>query len=157
MANPRYSEHPTERALRRCVLAILLFGTVGTLAELLLLEHYEEWWQRVPLLLLGVAAPLIAWCALFPSARALKSLRGLMLLFVVAGALGVYQHYTGNAEFELEMYPSRAGLELFWESLKGATPALAPASLSWLGLIGLAYVVRHPALAAGPVEPPRNS
>jgi len=68
-----------------------------------------------------------------------------MLTFVVVGVLGVYQHYTGNAEFELEMYPSRAGLELFRESLKGATPTLAPASLSWIGLIGLAFAFRHPA------------
>lgn len=148
MTDVRDAEHRTTRVLRSLLLAVLLFGVLGTLAELYLLEHYEDWWQLVPLLLLGVAAPVIARCWALPSAATLRALQGLMLLFVIAGALGVYQHYTGNAEFELEMYPSRAGFELFWESLKGATPALAPASLSWLGLIGLAYSFRHPALTA---------
>lgn len=143
------AEHRTTRLLRRLVLAVLLYGVLGTLAELYLLGHHEEWWQLVPLLLLGVAAPLIARCWALPSAATLRALQGLMLLFVIAGALGVYQHYTVNAEFEIEMYPSRAGFELFWESLKGATPALAPASLSWLGLVGLACTFRHPALLRG--------
>lgn len=148
MTDVRDAEHRTTRALRSLLLAVLLFGVLGTLAELYLLEHYEDWRQLVPLLLLGVAAPVIARCWAIPSAATLRALQGLMLLLVIVGALGVYQHYTGNAEFELEMYPSRAGFELFWESLKGATPTLAPASLSWLGLIGLAYSFRHPALTA---------
>ncbi len=149
MTDVRDAEHRTTRVLRSLLLAFLLFGVLGTLAELYLLEHYEDWWQLVPLLLLGVAAPVIARCCwALPSAATLRALQGLMLPLIIAGALGVYQHYTGNAEFELEMYPSRAGFELFWESLKGATPALAPASLSWLGLIGLAYSFRHPALTA---------
>ena len=131
--------------LRTLLLAVLLLGVLGTLAELYLLEHYEELWQMAPLTLLAASIPLIVRCAVSPSPVAMRALRGLMLLFVTGGALGVYQHYAGNVEFELEMYPSRAGLELFWESLKGATPALAPASLSWLGLVGLAYSFRHPA------------
>ncbi len=146
MTDRRNAEHRTTRVLRGLLLAVLLYGILGMLAELYLLEHYEEWWQLVPLLLLGVAVPAIALCWARPSPATLRALQGLMLVFVMAGALGVYQHYTGNAEFELEMYPSRAGFELFWESLKGATPALAPASLSWLGLIGLAYCYRHPGL-----------
>ena len=80
-----------------------------------------------------------------PSAAAVRALRLLMLLFVFAGLLGVYHHYGGNVEFELEIYPDMSGFELFLASLQGATPALAPASLSWLGLIGLAYGFRHPA------------
>ena len=145
MTDSRDAERRRTPVLRSLLLAILLFGVLGTLAELYLLGHYEEWWQFVPVLLLGIAAPLIVLCWAIPSPATLRALQGLMLLFVVAGALGVYQHYTGNVEFELEMYPSRAGFELFWESLQGATPALAPASLSWLGLIGLAYTFLHPA------------
>jgi len=149
MTDRRNPEHRTTRVLRGLLLAVLLYGILGMLAELYLLEHYEEWWQLVPLLLLGVAVPVIGLGWARPSPATLRALQGLMLVFVMAGALGVYQHYSGNAEFELEMYPSRAGFELFWESLKGATPALAPASLSWLGLIGLAYCYRHPALRSG--------
>ncbi len=144
MVKQHASGHRTTRLLRRGLLAVLLLGVLGTAADLLLLEHYEEWWQRVPLVLLGIAAPIIVWCVAGPSAAALRSLRAVMSLFILAGVVGVYLHYVGNAEFELEMYPSRAGFELFWESLKGATPALAPASLVWLGLVGLACGFRHP-------------
>jgi hypothetical protein len=42
-------------------------------------------------------------------------------------------------EFELEMYPGLSGLELFREAMKGATPALAPGTMTILGLLGLAY------------------
>ena len=148
MTDVRDAEHRTTRALRSLLLAVLLFGVLGTLAELYLLEHYEDWWQLVPLLLLGVAAPVIARCWAVPSAATLRVLQGLMLLLVIVGALGVYQHYSGNAEFELEMYPSRAGFELFWESLKGATPALAPGTMTMFGLLGLATTFRHPGLAS---------
>jgi hypothetical protein len=137
-------EHFALGMLRRALLTILLFGVLGMAAELYLLDHYEEWWQLAPLVLLGLSVPAIVWLAARPSAAALGALRTLMALFVVAGVIGVYLHYSGNAEFELEMYPGRAGFELFWESLKGATPALAPASLAWLGLLGLAYGYRHP-------------
>jgi len=145
MSEPDGREHPPLRVLRGFLFAVLLLGVLGTLAELYLLEHYEEWWQFVPLVLLGVSAPVIALCWARPSPATLRAMQGFMLLLVIAGALGVYQHYTGNAEFELEMYPSRAGFELLWESLKGATPTLAPASMSWLGLVGLALSLRHPA------------
>jgi hypothetical protein len=140
----------TDTRLRSRLLAILFIGVIGTLAELLLLEHYEEWWQLTPLTLLGLSIPLIVLCWARPSPATVKTLRGLMLLFVIGGMIGVYRHYVGNAEFELEMYPGRAGFELFWESLTGATPALAPGSLALLGLIGLAYAYRHPAVSAGP-------
>jgi len=128
------------------LLAILTIGVIGTLTELGLLEHYEEPWQLVPVTLLSLSIAGIAWCWARPSPRALRTLQVLMTLFVVAGLIGVYRHYSGNVEFELEMYPSRAGFELFWEAIKGATPVLAPASLSWLGLLGLAYTFHHPVL-----------
>ncbi len=145
MPAPPEAERGTANALRGFLLAVLILGVLGTLAELYLLEHFEQWWQVTPLVLLGISTPLIVLCAAHPSPAVLSAMRALMLTFVVVGVLGVYQHYTGNAEFELEMYPSRAGLELFRESLKGATPTLAPASLSWIGLIGLAFTFRHPA------------
>ena len=70
----------------------------------------------------------------------------LMVLFLGAGILGVGLHYQGNNEFELEMYPSLAGVELLSKALTGATPVLAPGSMSLLGVIGLALTYRHPLL-----------
>lgn len=133
-------------SLRRLLLPILAIGMIGTLTELGLLEHYEKAWQLVPVTLLSLAIPVVGWCWVRPSTAALRTLQVLMTAFVVAGLIGVYRHYSGNVEFELEMYPSRAGVELFWEAIKGATPVLAPASLSWFGLLGLAYTFHHPVL-----------
>ncbi len=148
MAEVNGAEHRTVRTLRVLILSVLLIGMLGTFAELYLLEHTEDWWQLIPLYLLGLGPFAVVWSMLQPLPASLRSLQALMVLYVLAGLLGTYQHYTGNAEFELEMYPSRAGFELFWESLKGATPALAPGTMTMLGLLGLASSFRHPQLAS---------
>jgi hypothetical protein len=70
-----------------------------------------------------------------------------MVLSLVSGVLGAWLHYRGNVEFELEMEPALRGLTLFWRAMRGATPALAPGTMIQLGLVGLAYTFRHPALA----------
>ena len=130
--------------IRRLLIALFVFGVVGTGAELILLEHTEDIWQWTPIVLLAVSVPL-AGSLWFVSARWLiRSFRGIMVLFVASGALGLYQHYQGNVEFELEMYPSMSGFELVWEALKGATPSLAPGTMMLLGMLGLIYTFRHP-------------
>ena len=68
---------------------------------------------------------------------------------VVSGAVGVWLHYRGNVEFELEMYPSMQGIELVQKTLTGATPVLAPGSMTLLGLIGLTHSYRHPCIHGG--------
>lgn len=135
------------RNVRRILLAALWLGTSGTLVELVLLEHYEEWRQLIPLGLLAAGILLLVWNAVDRRAAPLRALQGLMLLFALAGTAGVLLHYQGNAAFELEMYPDRSGFELFRESMTGATPALAPGTLVQLALVGLAYTYRHPRLA----------
>jgi hypothetical protein len=77
-----------------------------------------------------------------------------MALCLIAGALGVYLHYRGNVEFELEREPTLSGLALLWEAVRGATPALAPGALAQLGLLGLLYAHRHPLLSDPPSGPP---
>lgn len=140
-------EAPTAAALRRALLGILTVGVLGTLGELYLIGHFDQWWQVVPVAALGLALPLIAICWVAPRAVVLRTLQGLMLAFVLIGVAGVYQHYSGNAEFEREIFPDLAGWELFWDALQGATPALAPGTMSLLGLTGLAFGFRHPRLA----------
>lgn len=140
--------------LRRLLLGILLIGMLGTAAELLLLEHTESATQWIPLAALGVGLASGTLVAVRPRRATLRLLRAVMILFVLTGGLGVYLHYRGNVEFEREMYPSMEGFELFWSSVKGATPALAPAAMAWFGLVGIAFTVRHPRMRAdGPVEP----
>lgn len=133
-------------ALRRALLALVCLGAGGLTLDLLLLEHFESPWQWAPLVLLAGVLGLGARLVRRPSGGAVRLFRGLMVLCVAAGGLGVYLHYRGNVEFELEREPLRGGLALFWEAIRGATPALAPAALSQLGLLGLVYTFRHPAL-----------
>ena len=129
------------------LLFILLLGITGTASELLLLEHYEDRWQLVPLALFALALLVFAWHGLSRGAASIRALRVVMTLFLISGGLGVYLHYRGNVEFELEMYPDRSGLTLFREAMSGATPALAPGTMVLLGLIGLVYAHQHPRLA----------
>jgi len=140
----------TVAALRRVLLALVFLGAGGLALELLLLEHFESAWQWTPIVLLGGVLAATAALAWRPSAGAVRLFRGLMALCVFAGLVGVYLHYRGNVEFELEREPLRRGVTLFWAAIRGATPALAPASLSQLGLLGLACTFRHPALGHSP-------
>ena len=62
---------------------------------------------------------------------------------------GFVLHFKGNLEFELERDSGLAGIALVWKVLRGATPALAPGALVQLGLLGLVFTHRHPALDRG--------
>jgi hypothetical protein len=84
----------------------LLVSLAGTLAELLLLEHFEDAWQWAPIVLVAAVLVTLGWHALERGPVSLNVLRVLMVLCVVSGVLGVLLHYKGNVEFELEMYPT---------------------------------------------------
>lgn len=122
----------------RLLLAIFGFGLLGTAAELLLLEHYEDALQLIPLglIVLGVAVAVWLWTS--GSERAARALRATIALFALSGIVGLILHYRGNVEFERERAPELQGLALFWEAIRGATPALAPGSMILLAAIGYA-------------------
>ena len=122
--------------IRRLLLALLAAGTIATGLDLLLLGHYEEFTQIIPLVLLAAGFAVAAW-HLASAHASVSALRGLMMAFVLGGGLGVGLHYNGNAEFELEMYPELAGTELIGKTLTGATPVFAPGTMALLGAIGL--------------------
>jgi hypothetical protein len=133
-------EAATLVVIRRVLLAILLIGIVGTTIELLLLKHTEEGTQLIPLVLLGLALLAVVWHIARPSPGSMLTLQLLMVLFVAAGLIGMVLHYQANVEFQLEMDKSLSGMPLFWKAVAAKTPpALAPGTLSQLGLIGLAY------------------
>lgn len=127
---------------------MFLIGSLGAGAELLLLEHTEDVWQKLPLVLIAIGCMWL--CVLTVSARSagVRVFQVAMGLFVASGVAGILLHYQGNVEFELELQPGASGLELFWEAMKGATPALAPGTMILLGALGLAYTYHHPALVA---------
>ena len=131
-------------------MGVLVLAFVGLGAELLLIGHTEEWTQVVPLVALGLGLVGTVLVAARASRLTVQLFRLVMSLFIIAGVVGVVLHYLGNAEFELEMRSSMAGFELIWNSLTGATPALAPGSLIPLGLVGLIAAYRHPATNPDP-------
>ena len=138
--------------LRRGLLLIFVLGTVGLGTELLLLDHFEEWRQQVPLVLLALGLVLLAIRLFYRSAIILRLFRLTMLAFVLGGIVGLWFHLSSNMEFELEMYPTLTGLELLSKALSGAMPALAPGALVQLGLIGFLYTYHHPALIREPTK-----
>lgn len=127
-------------AMRRFLLLTLIAGIAGMGLELLFIGHVEDRLQLVPVVLLAGGLAAVAWHAARPSRTSVRAVRGLMALFAVSGLLGVGLHYRGNHEFEREMYPSMAGIELVRKTLTGATPVLAPGSMALLGLVGIAAV-----------------
>ncbi|MEP6915967.1 MAG: hypothetical protein ABJC89_09975 [Acidobacteriota bacterium] len=140
-----YDEAPTLRTVRRILLLVLMVGMVGTATELLLLKHDEEPLQLVPLVLLAAAMGAAIWQAVRPGRASLTSLQIVMLLFILAGGLGVYFHFVANVAFQREVDPSIAGAALFWKAIAAKTPpALAPGAMVQMGLIGLAYTYQHP-------------
>lgn len=134
-------------SLRQLVLALVFTGIVGLEVELALLRHAESTQQWIPhvALLIGLVSTVAVHVR--PGLATLRSFQAVMLIFLVVGALGVYLHVHGNVEFALERDPSLTGGSLIWKALRGATPALAPGALAQLGLLGLLYSYRHPALA----------
>jgi hypothetical protein len=145
--------------LRQLLLSLLVFSIAGTVVELFLLGHTESVWQWMPIVLLGIG--MIATIAVLvkPGWASITSLRAIMLFFVASGLVGLYLHYRGNVEFELEMRPGLHGLDLFRRAISGATPSLAPGTMTQFGLLGLALTYRHPSMrrSDGPSPQPENS
>lgn len=134
-------------------MAAFVAGAAGAGAELLLLKHSEDAWQLMPLVVIPAGLVALTWDALRGTLASLRLFQLTMALYIAAGALGIVLHYRSNQEFELEMYPAIAGTELFWETMTGAIPALAPGSLIPIGLMGLAYAyLRLPRGASTPKE-----
>jgi uncharacterized membrane protein len=128
--------------LRLWILAVLVLGLIGTVMELIFLEHYEEPLQFVPLVLIAAAVAVLVWHATRRDSPSLDALVVVMVLFVLAGFAGMAAHFHGSAEYQLELDPSIGTLELIAKILRAkAPPLLAPGMMIQLGLLGLAYAL----------------
>ncbi|MDF2772611.1 MAG: hypothetical protein K0S86_2105 [Geminicoccaceae bacterium] len=151
--NPAQTPADTLRILRRFVLGLFAIGIVGTAADLLLTGHVEDAWQIAPLGLFAASALVIGWHLARGGRLSIRTHQAMMSLFILSGFIGTFLHYRANIEFEMEMYPGLAGFELFWKAIQGASPpSLAPGTMIALGLLGLMYAYRHPALDTEPPE-----
>lgn len=114
------------KSLRRGMLGLVALGTAGVCAELVILEHYTDWNQLIPLVVAGFGLLVAIWIALIPGLPALRVWQFAMLLFVGTGIIGVTMHFDVVSE---TVDP----------------PLLAPGLFVQLGLLGLLYTFRHPA------------
>lgn len=127
----------TLERMRRMLFGVLLSGMAGVAAELLLTSHTEDAWQWAPLILIFAAFPLTLLVAWRRAPTALAAMRGLMALFIAAGALGTWFHYESNAEFVAELSPGLGGVAFLAEAFTRPTPPpLAPGAMIMLGLLG---------------------
>jgi len=134
-------------AIRRLLLAIVVAGLVGSGVELVLLEHYEDSWQLVPLFFIAVEILVIMAHVVVGGAGTVRLIRATMGMLIVIGLIGVVLHYRGNLEFQLEMDATQSRWQLFVKAIHAKTPpALAPGVMAQLGLLGLLYTYRHPSL-----------
>src|SRR5262245_55744533 len=101
--------------IRRVILGVLLLGMTGLLTELVLLAHYTDFKQQIPLALLGLGISIIVLDLLRPREWTRLILQFSMVFFIAAGLLGVVFHYQGSSAFQLESDPSLSGTRLMWK------------------------------------------
>ena len=148
------TETSTVSVIRSILLGILILGMLGTGTELLLIKHTEDFKQWVPLVLILSSLCILAWYGVVGGRLSMRLFQVTMAAFIGAGLAGFYLHYQGAVEFKLESNPSLTGSALFWEAMRGkAPPPLAPGIMIQLGLIGLAYAYRHPAMSSSTSDP----
>ena len=147
------SPERTLQSLRSLLLGLVLLGAVGLGAELVLLEHWEEGPQRIPMVLLALTSigAVATWVR--PGPRVLRAFRVVLVLTVISGLLGTFYHFLSNAQLERELSPDRPAGVIFRAALGGGTPTLAPGAMIQLGLLGLLAVFRHPGRSASDPRP----
>jgi hypothetical protein len=119
---------------------------IGTLLELLLINHTESAVQLIPFVLCGVGLLSLSLALLRPRRAVLLTLRGCMIIIVAGGLFGVYEHISNNSAFLLEIQPNATSAEVFSKALGGANPLLAPAMLVLAAVLALTATYFHPAL-----------
>ena len=133
--------------MRRLMLLLLTVAMIGTAADLMLLDHHEDFWQIVPLGVIALGIVAVVLSTVKGGVGPVMLMRVTMALFICSGFVGMGLHYIGNNEFQLEMDPGLRGWSLFVKAITSkAPPALAPATMIQMGLLGLLYTYQHPAL-----------
>src|SRR6185295_17611821 len=109
-------------------------------------DHYQDYWQMIPLALFGVGAITLIGHVAVENPVTLRAFQAAMLLLMLGGGAGIVFHAQASAGFhgELDWQNQR------WHALdvvlhSKVPPSLAPGALVQMGLIGLAATYRHPA------------
>ena len=135
-----YADSMVLERLRLWIVGIIVLGLIGTMTELVLLEHDEKALQFVPLVLMVLGAVTLAWHAAAKGTASLRALEIVMGLFVLSGFAGMAAHFNGSMEYQLELNPDLSMAELLDKIIHAkAPPLLAPGMMIQMGLLGLAY------------------
>lgn len=134
-----YTMQRANPKVNRLLVLTLVFMAMGTLAELILIDHYEDFWQLIPIVLIAMSLLVFVFLKWWPSKSIVLLFRVLMVSCILSGFLGTWLHINVNMEFEAELHSTASSWSLFTKSLSGALPALAPGSMIVFGLIGFIY------------------
>ena len=114
---------------------------VGTVVELLMIEHSGSWIQLIPIVSasMGLILAMVALRDLSSPVgfRHGRMFRGFMLALIVISLIGVFQHVRANYLFAREIKPANGVVEAFLEALTGASPLLSSGILALAGACGL--------------------
>ena len=142
-------DSPTLAVIRRIILGLVALGTTGMTVELLLVGHFEDANQLIPLVVAAFGLVTLLWVFVTGQVVALRTFQFAMLLYAGAGAIGITLHYKANVALQLEADPTLTGVALLKKVVTAAAPpALAPGLMVQLALLGLSYTYRHPSLTA---------
>ena len=142
-------ELPTLSKIRTFLLLVIAGGTVAMAVDLLLIGHYEDSNQLIPLAVGAVGLLVMLAVATRPGVTTIRVMQFVMLCFIGTGVIGVTLHFQANAEFQREIDPAISTRDLVWKVVEAtAPPALSPGVLVQLGLLGLVYTYKHPAVGA---------
>ena len=80
--------------------------------ELLLVGHYEDANQLIPLVVATLGLVTVLWVSLSAHIAALRAFQFVMLVYAGSGIIGVTLHYKANVALQLEADPSLHGAAL---------------------------------------------
>ncbi len=167
---PDVTSNAEASLLHRCLIALSALAAGGTAFELVLLRHWDNGLELIPLVSLAALGAAIAILVTGRGRRgAVRTARVIAAVVATSGAIGVLIHVRSTYEAApldfrySDSWPTTAE-PVRW--LLAATdtvapsPTLAPAALTFAALALLAATLRHPALAGGrrdEAQPPRDA
>jgi hypothetical protein len=122
---------------------------LATPVELALEEHTKDTLQLIPFVLCGVGLLTVVAALVRPRKGTLLAVIVVMLLVALGGVVGIALHLLSNFEFDREIRPNAGMGDTIINTLKGASPLLAPGILLVVALIAIATTYYHPALESG--------
>ncbi len=138
--------------LRRFLLVVSALFFAGTLLELWLIGHMEDFVQWLPFALCGLGLVAILGALVRPRRAAALGLRVVMGVVALGSLFGVYEHVANNLAFHREIYPNAPASDSLMSALGGANPLLAPGIMAAAAVLAIAATYHHPAVRSGDDE-----